>query len=272
MRSPRFSTSLGAARCAVILVSLFAPTLDLADVSAGTPDPESPRSTPVAPVSASGVPQVPFWPGVVDTVDVIGLSPGVRERLAEGVPFATFVPLGAAVPASRELGDLLTRIAGVHVHRYGSFGSFTTASIRASGPQQLQVLLDGFPVGGASMGIPNLSLLPIANLEYAEIFRGARDVADSSAGRDRSGQLRHLRRAGSMGRPGRTLGSPRLRATARERRRLRVSESKRHHAESRGRPGNVAREQRVSGVVLADQIEPTAGRRIAPRFHESASE
>lgn len=131
----------------------------------GSARPSAPQSSPE---------NAPFWPGVVDTIDVTALSPSLRERLAEGVPFATFVPLGAAAPSSRELGDLLTRIAGVHVHRYGSSGSFTTASIRASGPQQLQVLLDGFPVGGASAGIPNLSLLPIANLEYAEIFRGAR--------------------------------------------------------------------------------------------------
>lgn len=165
MRSPRLSTSLGA--CA-LLISLTTSVAGAAD------------SGHAEPLSA-----IRFWPGVVDTVDILGLSPTVRERLAEGVPFATFVPLGAAAPASRELGDLLTRIAGVHVHRYGSFGAFTTASIRASGPQQVQVLLDGFPVGGASMGIPNLSLLPIANLDYAEVYRGARSAlvpGPSSAG------------------------------------------------------------------------------------------
>ncbi|MEZ4655635.1 MAG: TonB-dependent receptor plug domain-containing protein [Candidatus Eisenbacteria bacterium] len=121
-------------------------------------------------------PDLPFWPEVVDTVQVDAPRADARERIEQGTAFASYVPLGGSVPSSRELGDVLDRIAGIHVHRYGGYGSFATASVRGSGPQQVQILLDGFPIGGASEGVPNLSLLPVANLHHAEVFRGARNV------------------------------------------------------------------------------------------------
>ncbi|MBD3334837.1 MAG: TonB-dependent receptor [Candidatus Eisenbacteria bacterium] len=113
-----------------------------------------------------------YWPGVVDTVRVSAPRPTLEERLLERPGFATVVPLGTQAPADRDLGDLLDRTAGTHIHRYGGAGSYSTASVRGSSPSQVTVCLDGVPLAAAADGTVNLALFPVQLLDRAEIYRG----------------------------------------------------------------------------------------------------
>lgn len=127
-----------------------------------------------APVSAQGQ---RLWPEVVDTVRVTAPRPTVREELARGSGFSTYVPLGASASSSRELSDLLDRTAGVHVHRYGGLGAFSMATVRGSSAGQVLICIDGVPVSSAGEGLVSLSLFPLSSLEHAEIYRGPQTVA-----------------------------------------------------------------------------------------------
>jgi hypothetical protein len=142
----------------------------VATLTASRPE-ASPGSAPPA-AEAS-----PFWPDVVDTVDVRARAPDRKEALLEGSGFGAYVPLGPDVAASRELGDLLDRLAGVHVHRYGGLGAFTLASVRGSTPGQVRIFLDDVPLASASDGFINLALLPVTNLDHAEVLRGPQGEA-----------------------------------------------------------------------------------------------
>jgi iron complex outermembrane recepter protein len=78
---------------------------------------------------------------------------------------------------ARDLGDLLDRVAGVHVHRYGGFGAFSVASVRGSSAGQVLICVDGVPVSSAGEGFVNLALLPLSSLDHAEIYRGPQTQA-----------------------------------------------------------------------------------------------
>lgn len=114
----------------------------------------------------------PFWPAVVETVQVNAARPTREETLARAPGFASVIPLGPEVPASRDLSELLGRVAGVHVHRSGGLGAFAVASVRGSGAAQVKVCIDGVPVSSAGEGFVNLSFLPVALFDRAEVYRG----------------------------------------------------------------------------------------------------
>jgi len=113
-----------------------------------------------------------LWPDPADTVHVVAPRPGAEERLARRSGFATVIPLGIDVPGGRDLADLLDRACGVRVHRYGSSGSYSLVRVRGSTPGQVAVCLDGVPIAGAADGIANLAILPVSQLERAELYRG----------------------------------------------------------------------------------------------------
>lgn len=119
---------------------------------------------------------VPFWPDVVDTLEVASRRQRLEERLAARSGFSTVLPLGPEVAASRDLSDLLDRVAGVHIHSYGGVGDFSTASIRGSAAAHVQVLLDGVPLASARDGFSNLGLVPVALLDYAIVHQGAQTL------------------------------------------------------------------------------------------------
>ena len=120
---------------------------------------------------------VPLWPDVVDTLEVLSTRETVRERLDLRPGFSTLIPLGPEVSASRDLSDLVDRLAGVHVHRYGGLGAFSTASVRGSSAAQVRVLLDGVPLASARDGVSNLGLIPLSLLDHAIVHRGAQTLS-----------------------------------------------------------------------------------------------
>ncbi len=117
--------------------------------------------------------------GIVDTLEVISDRP---ERL-EAVPtFATVHEIAGELGRVSTVTDVIEKGAGVHVRRYGGLGAYSTASIRASSPGQVQVYVDGVPMNPAGYGTTNLADLPLDNLERIEVYRGGAPVEFGSPG------------------------------------------------------------------------------------------
>jgi iron complex outermembrane receptor protein len=125
--------------------------------------------------------EAPLWPQPADTVHVTADRPAREEILSQKTGFSTFVSLGLDAPSDRDLGDLLDRTVGIHVHRYGGSGSLALASIRGSTPGQVKVCFDGVPIAAASDGFVNLSALPLSSLQHVEIFRGPQTASFGGA-------------------------------------------------------------------------------------------
>jgi iron complex outermembrane receptor protein len=68
--------------------------------------------------------------------------------------------------------DLLRRTPGVRVRRFGGLGTFSTASVRGSKPEQVLVLLDGVRLNSNRTGTVDLSAIPLREIDRIEIVRG----------------------------------------------------------------------------------------------------
>lgn len=81
--------------------------------------------------------------------------------------------------------DVLEQVAGVRVRRYGGLGSYSTASIRGSKPEQVLVLLDGVRLNSAHRGSVDLSTIELRGVGTIEVIRGggsARYGSDAMGG------------------------------------------------------------------------------------------
>jgi vitamin B12 transporter len=70
------------------------------------------------------------------------------------------------------VGDALRQVPGVEVQRSGGPGKLTDIRIRGTGPQQVQVLVDGMRVKTPTSGTFDFSDLAIDQIERIEILRG----------------------------------------------------------------------------------------------------
>ena len=71
-----------------------------------------------------------------------------------------------------DLAELLARVAGVQMRRYGGLGAPSVPAIRGSSPAQVAILVDGLPLENAQTGAVDLSLLPVERFGAADIYRG----------------------------------------------------------------------------------------------------
>jgi TonB-dependent Receptor Plug Domain len=76
---------------------------------------------------------------------------------------------------SASLADALRREPGVLVRSSGGLGGFSTVSLRGSPSEQVEVLLDGVPLGGSAGSTVDLGPIPLDGLERAEIFQAGSD-------------------------------------------------------------------------------------------------
>ncbi|MFA5089161.1 MAG: TonB-dependent receptor [Candidatus Omnitrophota bacterium] len=72
----------------------------------------------------------------------------------------------------QDVGQAISRLAGVKVNFYGGMGNSATPAIRGSSAEQTLILLDGRPLNLPAAGGYDLSLLPIETVEQIEILRG----------------------------------------------------------------------------------------------------
>lgn len=133
----------------------------------------------LAPIASASDAPPPLLTDVVDTLEVVS----DRPELLESVPtFATVHYIAAALERVTSVSDVIEQGAGVHVRRYGGLGSYSTASIRASSPGQVEVYLDGVPMNSATYGSTNLADLPLDGLERIEVYRGGAPVGFGTPG------------------------------------------------------------------------------------------
>ncbi len=117
--------------------------------------------------------------GIVDTLDVVADRPAPLETVPT---FATVHEVTDRLKRVSTVADVIEQGAGVHVRRYGGLGSYSTASIRASSPGQVEIYVDGVPVNSARYGAMNLAELPLDNLERIEVYRGGAPAEFGSPG------------------------------------------------------------------------------------------
>ena len=89
--------------------------------------------------------------------------------------------LAGAVSAA----EALERVAGVSVSDNGTVGSVQSVSLRGSAAAQVLVLVDGVRLNDSRQGAPDLSQIPVDNIERIEIVRGGTSAlygADAVAG------------------------------------------------------------------------------------------
>ncbi len=117
--------------------------------------------------------------GIVDTLEVVSDRP---EQLEIVATFATVHEIADELGRVSTVTDVIERGAGVHVRRYGGLGAYSTASIRASSPGQVEIYVDGVPMNSVSYGATNLADLPLDSLERIEVYRGGAPVEFGSPG------------------------------------------------------------------------------------------
>ncbi|MCG2660037.1 MAG: TonB-dependent receptor [Kiritimatiellae bacterium] len=106
-------------------------------------------------VSATRIPQ---------SIRDIGVSVSVipRERIEE--------------LQAQNVGDVLKEVTDARVNSYGSMGAQSGITLRGSSGQQVLVMVDGRPVNVASVGMADLSMYPVDQIERIEVIRGPGSV------------------------------------------------------------------------------------------------
>jgi iron complex outermembrane receptor protein len=98
--------------------------------------------------------------------------PTASDRVERLPGSATVVEMASERDRLTTTAEVLDRVPGLHVSRFGGLGDFATVSIRGSGPNQVSLYLDGVPLARAGLGVANLADLPFAGVERVEVYRG----------------------------------------------------------------------------------------------------
>jgi len=106
--------------------------------------------------------------GITERVEVHAPHP-VGEDVAA---FATRIDTDEVTMRGEDLAEVLGRVPGARVFDYGGLGSYATLSLRASGTDQVTVLVDGVPQNRALGGAVDLSSIPATQVESVTVFRG----------------------------------------------------------------------------------------------------
>lgn len=78
--------------------------------------------------------------------------------------------------SAQTVAELLEQQAGVQIRRSGGMGSFASASLRASSPEQVMIYVDGIPLNGGANAVVNLGDIALADVAAIEIYRGTTPV------------------------------------------------------------------------------------------------
>lgn len=100
-----------------------------------------------------------------------------RETLARAVILPAAHPRRLAAPAA-----LIAELPGVELRSLGGLGSFSTASFRGSGSEEVAVLLDGLDLRSPFSGLALLDELPFVGVERLEVYRGGAPAELGAAG------------------------------------------------------------------------------------------
>ncbi len=94
--------------------------------------------------------------------------------LLEDVPVSTTIITREEIEelGAQNVGEALCGAAGVKIDCYGGTGATSNVSLRGSSAQQVLVLVDGRAVNLPSLGVADLSMYPVDNIERIEVVRG----------------------------------------------------------------------------------------------------
>ena len=96
------------------------------------------------------------------------------QEVEAGAPsaFVTVFEIKDRPARVEDLGAVLRESAGIQVQSLGGLGSFSTVSIRGAASGQVNVFVDGVPIGGSRLGSVDLSTFPVDGIERIEVYRG----------------------------------------------------------------------------------------------------
>ncbi len=94
----------------------------------------------------------------------------VDEQLAD----VTVIDRAAIEQAGAStLPDLLSRQTGAQIITNGGLGKASAVMLRGANAEHTLLLVDGIPVGSATLGLPSITNLPLSQIERVEILRGS---------------------------------------------------------------------------------------------------
>jgi iron complex outermembrane recepter protein len=119
-----------------------------------------------------------------DLGEVVVTAPAPARRATPRDPTAaaTIIDTSSAPTRVETLDEALSDAVGVQVRRFGGLGDFSTVSIRGYGAGQVQVYLDGVPLGRADNEVVNLADLPLDAVDHVEVYRGSTPIAFAQSG------------------------------------------------------------------------------------------
>jgi outer membrane receptor protein involved in Fe transport len=94
------------------------------------------------------------------------------EDLRDRPAFVAIVPTDDVGRRVSSAAEYLAQAVGFHVRTTGSYGAYSTASIRGSSSKQVRVFLDGVPLNQSESGTIDLADLPLASISRIEVYRG----------------------------------------------------------------------------------------------------
>ncbi len=100
----------------------------------------------------------------------------------ETTGFAETLDVAESAETVESVSDVLSDSVGVQVRRLGGLGSFGSAGIRGSTPQQVPIYLDGVRLQGAGHSVIDLGRIGLDFLDSIEIFRGTAPVSYGISG------------------------------------------------------------------------------------------
>ncbi|MCW9005573.1 MAG: TonB-dependent receptor plug domain-containing protein [Gammaproteobacteria bacterium] len=119
----------------------------------------------------------PFVIGEALKVTIVKASPELKN--VDEIELATTTSTYSVIESQQfeekheDLAKLIEHETGVQIRSSGGQGSFSTVSLRGATSEQVTVYLDGVLLNQASGGAVDLSLIPLANVERIEIYRGS---------------------------------------------------------------------------------------------------
>lgn len=110
-------------------------------------------------------------------VEIISLTrtPTSLEKVPTNVSVITAKDIEQA--GSKSLADALDQIPSVDIGRSGALGSLASVRLRGvTSSNQVQILIDDQPIGGASTGFNDISLISVQDVDRIEVLRGGSGV------------------------------------------------------------------------------------------------
>jgi outer membrane cobalamin receptor len=98
-------------------------------------------------------------------------TPQVMKNVGTNVSVITKEDI--AESKMNSLADIVNKAAGVETGKEGTLGSNPSLSIRGCRVEQVLVMIDGRSVNSTSLGLAELSQIPLDNIDRVEIVRGA---------------------------------------------------------------------------------------------------